>query len=387
MPATAKRARRRLSGMVIDELASNPGAEGQQQLVDWLRKRVQPEVGDETGNAGRCCGSGPVPRPAVLRSLLQGAEELAHLREWAAGPGSETNTAHLLAGRAPQFPVRCFVAGGNAGHFHLDGSSHPRAVLTTSMSVPATLSQMLLAEPPQEPVVVGAPTATAQLHCAQWPNRYAVERLWSTGEAAAANSAAVEGQPFAQDMPEVPPCHGAFYRSSSSQVVGKGGDPTVAMRQLFVSVGRTRTQLHRDTYHNVYLCIAGVRRWTVLAPCHSRRLESSPESVSADASVDLTATTPSVRFPDTEADKGGGRDVIDDGEVGVFTLRAGDACFLPRGWWHQVEALPEEDHSDAGEDRQGQGGDSGSGSVGVSLAVNWYYSHWPGGCKDDAWPQ
>jgi hypothetical protein len=54
----------------------------------------------------------------------------------------------------------------------------------------------------------------------------------------------------------------------------------------------------------------------------------------------------------------------------TFTLNAGDACFVPRGWWHKVFASP-----------------SVESGTSASVALNWYYGTWLGGCKDDNWPE
>ena len=52
-------------------------------------------------------------------------------------------------------------------------------------------------------------------------------------------------------------------------------------RQLFCSVGETRTQLHRDCFDNLYLCCFGARRWRVAHGGHGAALEREPGSVSA----------------------------------------------------------------------------------------------------------
>ncbi|KAH8072375.1 phytanoyl-CoA dioxygenase [Aureococcus anophagefferens] len=54
-------------------------------------------------------------------------------------------------------------------------------------------------------------------------------------------------------------------------------------RQLFVSRGATTTQVHRDAYDNVYVCLRGERNWRLAHADHGPYVERSPGSVSAAA--------------------------------------------------------------------------------------------------------
>jgi hypothetical protein len=275
-------------------------------------------------------------RPAVLRDLLGRSDALQGLRSWI-NPSSGRDVAAALVEAAPSLPVTSFVS--QAEHFYLDGTCHPRAILTTSMSTETTLLEHARA------------SAAATGAC--WPNRYCVEEI---DEALAA----------VMRLPAYSPCHTAFCgdgcgqdgdgtisakRTSSGSGSGgsnhsrSSGDSTctVAKRQLFVAVGRTQTQLHRDTFPNLYLCLSGHRTWELAHPASSPQLEHSPGSVSA-----VDPPPPSVRRA-------------------RVTLRAGDAIFVPRGWWHRVDAV-------------------GEMLSRCSVAVNWYYDRSRAGDSDEPWP-
>merc|ERR1712216_334478 len=107
--------------------------------------------------------------------------------------------------------MKIFVSQGD--FFWLDGTCHPQAILTNSMSKEGSLAELL------------QPRAREG-----WPSLYAL------------SDPIVSPMPLEQDVPAEPPWRAAF------------NGPSV-IRQLFVSRGPTRTQLHRDRYHNVYLCV------------------------------------------------------------------------------------------------------------------------------------
>jgi hypothetical protein len=242
-------------------------------------------------------------RPAVLRDLLGRSDDLCGLRAWLA---RDPDVAATLAEVAPSVPVTSFVS--HAENFYLDGTVHPRAVLTTSMSMETTLSEHVTA--------------------AQWGNRYAVEAI----------DARLAATMKLQDRS---PCHAAL--GCGNDTCGNDGC-CVAKRQIFLTVGRSKTQLHRDTFANLYLCLSGWRIWELAHPVVSPQLQRSPDSVSA-----------ADRLPSSV-------------KLSRVTLRSGDAIFVPRGWWHRVEAV----------------GDMLPSRC--SVAVNWYYNSGRAGDSSDAWP-
>lgn len=91
----------------------------------------------------------------------------------------------------------------------------------------------------------------------------------------------------------------------------------------------SRTSLHYDAYRNVLVVLHGRKTVTLYAPSESSKLYPFPvHSKSANHSqVDVTNPdfTRHPRFADAKAHM---RVVVD----------AGDALFIPEGWWHQVDS-------------------------------------------------
>ena len=90
---------------------------------------------------------------------------------------------------------------------------------------------------------------------------------------------------------------------------------------------------HYDTFDNLACVFAGRRRFTLYAPELISRLYPGPiDHTMAGPPVSLAASSPSEdeRFPLF-------REVRD--QAWVCELGAGDALFLPKLWWHQVESL------------------------------------------------
>lgn len=89
---------------------------------------------------------------------------------------------------------------------------------------------------------------------------------------------------------------------------------------------------HYDTLDNLACVIAGRRRFTLYAPELIGKLYVGPiDKTMAGQPVSLAASLPSDpdRFPDFER--------IRDQAL-VAELEPGDALYLPKLWWHQVEA-------------------------------------------------
>lgn len=89
---------------------------------------------------------------------------------------------------------------------------------------------------------------------------------------------------------------------------------------------------HYDTFDNLACVFAGRRRFTLYAPELIGRLYVGPiDNTMAGAPVSLAASSPAddARFPLF-------REVRD--QAWVCELGAGDALYLPKLWWHQVES-------------------------------------------------
>lgn len=231
---------------------------------------------------------------------------------------SATPTPPQTAGPG-SFPVRAFFS--QSDYFHLDGrwensdgSVHPDGILTACSSANVTLREF----------------ASSDL-CA-WNARYIVESIQgdNTGPEDAVRSIArryTQGDEWCDAL-------------------SSWGDNNLpAMHQLFVSVGKTRTQLHRDHFDNLFLCLSGTRHWRLADPEHSGRVQLEEGSVSARFRI----PPPGYRSGDCAGQSFVHNDVL----FTELTLGAGDALFVPSGWWHDVTANIQ-----------------GSAS---SVAVNWYF--------------
>lgn len=178
--------------------------------------------------------------------------------------------------------------------FTLDGTNHPDTILTTSMSIDMTLTDMMNNQ--------------------NWKSRYMVEDDLPQG-------------PLHTIIPPRPPSPllRAFVHDDGGDSNSSDSDPVVVakQRQLFVSFGQCQTQLHRDCFDNVYVCACGERHWTITAP--DDKLAREAGSVSASMSAPSSANE---AHPATA----GGPDFIS------ATLHAGDAIFVPAKFWHSVRS-------------------------------------------------
>ncbi len=89
---------------------------------------------------------------------------------------------------------------------------------------------------------------------------------------------------------------------------------------------------HYDAFENLACVVAGTRRFTLFPPETIGKLYVGPiDNTMAGQPVSLAASSPpdDVRFPLF-------REVKE--QALVAELHAGDALFLPKLWWHQVEA-------------------------------------------------
>lgn len=90
---------------------------------------------------------------------------------------------------------------------------------------------------------------------------------------------------------------------------------------------------HYDTLDNIACVVAGVRRFTLFAPETIDRLYVGPiDHTMAGQPVSLAASAPpdDERFPAF-------REVRE--QALVAELHPGDALYIPKLWWHQIEAL------------------------------------------------
>jgi hypothetical protein len=90
---------------------------------------------------------------------------------------------------------------------------------------------------------------------------------------------------------------------------------------------------HYDTFDNLACVFAGRRRFTLYAPQLIENLYIGPiDHTMAGAPVSLAASSPAddERFPRFRA--------VRD-QAWVCELQPGDALYLPKLWWHQVESL------------------------------------------------
>ena len=97
---------------------------------------------------------------------------------------------------------------------------------------------------------------------------------------------------------------------------------------------RSNVSSHYDTYDNLACVVAGKRRFTLFAPEQIGRLYMGPidhtmagPPVSLAASADVPDPQRFPRFEEIRA------------EALVAELEPGDALYLPKLWWHQVEAV------------------------------------------------
>ncbi|GLI65195.1 hypothetical protein VaNZ11_008657 [Volvox africanus] len=103
---------------------------------------------------------------------------------------------------------------------------------------------------------------------------------------------------------------------------------------LWMCGGSVRSSLHYDLHHNLLVLVSGRKVVTVVPPYLTHCVY--PMTLTGDASnhsqVPFADPQPAARHPAYLAAMAA---------AAVAELRAGDALFLPEGWWHQVDSGPE----------------------------------------------
>jgi hypothetical protein len=149
---------------------------------------------------------------------------------------------------------------------------------------------------------------------------------------------------------ELPAFAQAVFEKKHTEVRSNG----VVLHQLFVTVGHSRTQLHRDHYDNFYsVCAGSPRVWYVANGTAAEWLwpRASPQS-DPQPNANKAAVTPTVqpflRDPSWGV-AGSAQGPPEPNAVAVtkrmvqtsfrrFSLWPGDALFLPCGFFHAVQA-------------------------------------------------
>lgn len=98
---------------------------------------------------------------------------------------------------------------------------------------------------------------------------------------------------------------------------------------LWMAVRASRTSLHYDAYRNVLVVLHGRKTVTLYAPSESGKLYPFPVHSKSANHSQVDVSNPDLgrhpRFADAKPHM---RVVLD----------AGDALFIPEGWWHQVDS-------------------------------------------------
>lgn len=97
---------------------------------------------------------------------------------------------------------------------------------------------------------------------------------------------------------------------------------------MYLAHGRRLTPLHYDDEENLYCMVQGRKRFRLIAPDWFHHVEPHDDGLRMDhASIDLDASSDDVRSSTAEI------------ACAVVDLHAGDALYIPCGWWHQVDSF------------------------------------------------
>lgn len=99
---------------------------------------------------------------------------------------------------------------------------------------------------------------------------------------------------------------------------------------LWMSIEASRTGIHYDAYRNILLVLNGKKTVKLYPPSQAKYLYPRPVySASANHSTVNLARPDLISHPD-----------FIHAQPTTLTAAAGDAIFIPEGWWHQVDSDP-----------------------------------------------
>jgi hypothetical protein len=146
----------------------------------------------------------------------------------------------------------------------------------------------------------------------------AVESVVAAVEQPGAQSVYVGSMPAADCLP-------GFAADNPMPLVTSGGGPRIWLGTP------ANISAHYDTFDNLACVVAGSRRFTLYAPQLIGKLYVGPiDNTMSGPPVSLAASGAEGAFPLFE-------EIRDQAQI--VELQPGDALYLPKLWWHQVESL------------------------------------------------
>lgn len=148
----------------------------------------------------------------------------------------------------------------------------------------------------------------------------AIRRIVSNDEDAARRSIYVGSVPTRSHLP-------GFAQQNALRILRSDVEPRIWIGHA------SKVSAHYDTYDNIACVVAGTRRFTLFAPETIDRLYVGPlDHTMAGQPVSLAASafTDDEKYPRF-------REVRE--QALTAELEPGDAIYIPKLWWHQVEAL------------------------------------------------
>ena len=146
-----------------------------------------------------------------------------------------------------------------------------------------------------------------------------IDRVWATGKEGG-NDLYLTANNQALQRPGLAPLLGDI--GSLPDYIERSQLPGAAL--LWLGSAGTRTPLHHDTVMLMHTQIVGRKRWHLVSPLETAKLDNSHGVFSP---IDLEHPD-LVRWPAMASVK-----ILD------VTVEAGETLFVPLGWWHQVRSL------------------------------------------------